>query len=432
MKKQMFLCMALAIAQLYGAADRYSPAVTKPSSSKTDWRLIAAVRAGNVANVSKLLKLEVDINQGTPQTDGKDKSTGGETALHLALQELYHPSFKDLCTVSGEPLDNRFEVIARLLLHDPRIDVNQQNGAGATPLHMLAGFIHESSLPSTGIDEVRCLDINEKTRTDLKRVAELLLRKGANPNMRDKNGTTPLHWAAIHGLSDLVSTLINAGTTVDAQNKLRQTALMCAAHKGYAYIMQQLLIANANANLQDHMGRTALFWIRCIREGALIKECDQMAHRALRVIHNLLINAAVPGYRPVASYTQYNPTPIAASSAIPALLSPKRTCHELENDFSSGKTQGVYATTSADHIKALAISPAREHLNAFLPLYLHTLRIGTTEQKTGVVQRLLDEKLFEEFEKILDNKTDLFHKTAKEIVNSPFLADYKKYFLSRD
>lgn len=43
-----------------------------------------------------------------------------------------------------------------------------------------------------------------------------LLKRGANPNLKDSNGCVPLHYAAESGSLDVVKLLINHHANVDA------------------------------------------------------------------------------------------------------------------------------------------------------------------------------------------------------------------------
>lgn len=66
--------------------------------------------------------------------------------------------------------------------------------------------------------------------------------------------------AAHDGKQDQVSSLIEAGTKVDAVDPDGHTALMFAAFNGHSDIVLQLLEEGAELDLRDFMGRTALLY----------------------------------------------------------------------------------------------------------------------------------------------------------------------------
>jgi ankyrin repeat protein len=85
-----------------------------------------------------------------------------------------------------------------------------------------------------------------------------LLQRGAQVNVQDPSGTTPLMAAAANGHVEIVRMLIAAGADVNAGNNLGRTALMSAAGNRYAEIVCELIKARAEVNAKDTMGRTAL------------------------------------------------------------------------------------------------------------------------------------------------------------------------------
>jgi ankyrin repeat protein len=94
---------------------------------------------------------------------------------------------------------------------------------------------------------------------------EILLRAGANPNVQQQNGWTPLIFAAKAGqpkireaeYAGIVQALLAHGVKVDVQQEDGWTALMEAAHEGRAEIVRILLEAGANPDLKNADGETA-------------------------------------------------------------------------------------------------------------------------------------------------------------------------------
>ena len=84
-----------------------------------------------------------------------------------------------------------------------------------------------------------------------------LLAKGANPNIRDKNGIAPLQIATNLGWEDGVSYLIAANARLDNSNDAGETALISAVHRGDVSIVRMLLKAGADPDRADNSGRSA-------------------------------------------------------------------------------------------------------------------------------------------------------------------------------
>ena len=71
-------------------------------------------------------------------------------------------------------------------------DSNLANKGGCTPLHLAA------------------ISNNED-------IVKLLINKGANPNVADMNGKTPIHFTEINGQKDVVKMLLDAGADMYQQ-----------------------------------------------------------------------------------------------------------------------------------------------------------------------------------------------------------------------
>lgn len=84
-----------------------------------------------------------------------------------------------------------------------------------------------------------------------------LAQRGANPNIADKNGTTPLQVAANLGFVEGIEALLEAGARVDVTNQAGETPLIAAVHRRDIAMVRLLLDKGANPDHNDNSGRSA-------------------------------------------------------------------------------------------------------------------------------------------------------------------------------
>lgn len=84
-----------------------------------------------------------------------------------------------------------------------------------------------------------------------------LLGKGANPNVADKRGVTPVQLATNLGWAEGVEILVSKGASVDLTNTAGETPLISAIHRRDAALVRALLKAGANPDRSDNSGRSA-------------------------------------------------------------------------------------------------------------------------------------------------------------------------------
>lgn len=84
-----------------------------------------------------------------------------------------------------------------------------------------------------------------------------LTAKGANPNIRDKNGDTPLAIAARLGFVEGVKELVEAGAHLDITSATGETPLIAAVHRRDLAMVRLLLEHGANPDRTDNSGRSA-------------------------------------------------------------------------------------------------------------------------------------------------------------------------------
>lgn len=234
-----------------------------------------AAESGHLAVVQLLLK--------QPTVDANQRDYTGQTALFKAANNGHHQVLDVLLQHKGVDPDavsndgftpllqsifERHQKVVKLLLARTDVNPNRPDTTyNQTPLWMAStagGEILEMFL------ERRDLEINARSRwgetalyqaIQRKRLsaAKILLAAGANTNVANTEGRTPLSWAAAEGSEETIELLLQQpGIELDTADKSGQTPLLHAADAGHAKCVRMLLEKGANVKYADKEGRTAL------------------------------------------------------------------------------------------------------------------------------------------------------------------------------
>ena len=179
-------------------------ALSAGSAFAADYDSVDFFRAVNVDNdgaVTRMLAAGLDPNQLDPR---------GQPALIVALQSQ---SLK----------------VAKVLWDAKGIQIDIRNHAGETPLMMAA----------------------LKAEVD---AANALVAHGAAVQ---KDGWSPLHYAATGGSAAIVRLLLSKGATLEARSPNGSTPLMMAARYGNEEAVDALLAAGADRALKNDLGMDA-------------------------------------------------------------------------------------------------------------------------------------------------------------------------------
>lgn len=84
-----------------------------------------------------------------------------------------------------------------------------------------------------------------------------LIQRGANPNIRNKKGVTPLQMATTLGFVDGVEELIKGGAQVNVSDLTGETPLISAVHQRNIPLITRLLKEGADPDHNDNSGRSA-------------------------------------------------------------------------------------------------------------------------------------------------------------------------------
>lgn len=99
-----------------------------------------------------------------------------------------------------------------------------------------------------------------------------LLQRGADPNIRNKKGVTPLQLATALGFNDGVEELIKRGASVNVSDQTGETPLIAAVHARNAALVRLLLSKGADPDRNDNSGRSARDYMELQNGNSLMKQ----------------------------------------------------------------------------------------------------------------------------------------------------------------
>lgn len=237
-----------------------------------------AAQKGNTATIELLLNKGADVGV----KDGK-----GRQALHVVASSGLTPAAELLLAHKADvnarddagatPLylsidSNRSDMIELLLKH--QADINAAERSSLTPLHRA---VSSGNVPAVEVLLKYKADVNARTqnketplylvcnangaaREQLLKIADLLLKNGADPNLMTGNGSyAPLHIIASRGDEAMTKTLLAYKPNLEVTNYNGLTPLHFAVERRSGGVAKMLLEAGANVNAVDVGGDSPLF-----------------------------------------------------------------------------------------------------------------------------------------------------------------------------
>lgn len=104
-----------------------------------------------------------------------------------------------------------------------------------------------------------------------------LLQRGADPNIRNKKGVTPLQLATAMGFTDGVEALIKGGANVNVGDQTGETPLIAAVHQRNPELVRVLLAQGADPDHNDNSGRSARQYMELMSGNTILKQIFQDA-----------------------------------------------------------------------------------------------------------------------------------------------------------
>ncbi|XP_039875157.1 histone-lysine N-methyltransferase EHMT1a [Simochromis diagramma] len=227
-------------------------------------------------DLQKVIQLLVDGKDPNFLMEGQNKCTPLYAAAAEGHQEICH-----MLVQAGANLDmfdedqrtplmaacenNHLDTVKYLLRAGA--SVSHKDIMGFTCLHLAAKLGHYSiihHLLSKASKYINCQDdggwtpITWAIEYKHKELVHLLLAKGANVNIRDKEENVCLHWAALSGCDDIAQALLEARCDLNAVNIHGDTPLHVAARENHLECVMLFLSRGADVSQRNRDGETAL------------------------------------------------------------------------------------------------------------------------------------------------------------------------------
>ncbi len=210
--------------------------------------MLAAVKSGNLSRVKKLLEGEPALVNA--------RADSGESAVLLSVY-YGHTAIRDLLLARGAEL-NVFEAAAAGQL--ARLEALEKSTPGAsqtfshngfTPLHLAAFFgqkncvdfllargadVNATSRNASSLRPIHSAVAHRGDPGAALAIARALVAAGAEINVAQQGGWTPLHAAAFHGHGPMVEFLLAHGADVHPQADNGRTALALAISRKHPQV----------------------------------------------------------------------------------------------------------------------------------------------------------------------------------------------------
>uniref|UniRef100_T1IU24 Uncharacterized protein n=1 Tax=Strigamia maritima TaxID=126957 RepID=T1IU24_STRMM len=261
----------------------------KEHRNVSDYTPLSLAASGGYVNVIKLL-----LNFGA-EINSRTNSKLGISPLMLAAMNGHTAAVKLLLDNGGDInaqietnrntaltlacFQGRHEVVS--LLVDRKANVEHRAKTGLTPLMEAAsgGYVDVGRVLLDKGADVNAPPVPSSRDTALTiaadkghyRFVELLLSRGAQVDVKNKKGNSPLWLAANGGHLDVVQLLVSAGADIDSQDNRKVSCLMSAFRKGHVKVAKWMVRHVSQFPSDQEMTR----FIATIADKEVLKKSNQ-------------------------------------------------------------------------------------------------------------------------------------------------------------
>lgn len=209
----------------------------------------------------KFKKMKFDLMKKIINTE----DNMGDTMLHVAAfhgdyrivnKLLEYGGDKTLTNIDGKmPVDLAKDNYVRKVLTNLNKAAKNSDEKNMVEL---VHFGHDINTKMSIFSQAPIHKVIESSKSDKYNVLKKMLDMGADPNIRDSNGWTALHYSCQFGDYDSVQILVKSKADIDCYSNNHRTPLHLAANMNFPVIVKYLLENNSDANYKDHYGCTPI------------------------------------------------------------------------------------------------------------------------------------------------------------------------------
>jgi ankyrin repeat protein len=206
-------------------------------------------KQGNTALMNAILQRDIAraFSLLSPALNPNLQNNEGDTALilalklgyiHLARAIVHHPSINILAINKRQ--ENVFAYLDKLDFHSENIYIGRE-----------IYTIFAKQMPSKSINIVgrNSTPLCIAASTSNLQAMQILLQRGADPNLSDHEGNTPLMLAIKQGHAAEIAELISITQNINQQNQEKDTALMIAIRLGCLPVAKALIQSQQSLNI---------------------------------------------------------------------------------------------------------------------------------------------------------------------------------------
>ena len=182
----------------------------------------------NAGACSTLLKYKADVNSTTHL---------GYTSLQYAAKHGQYKACRWLCVLESTNVKGR-----SVYYVNEELNINWKNCYEETALHLFINARDGAIMKSKQKWPFNKCEDRYTT------IVKFLLKMGADANIKNHSGDTPLHMAARHEIEYIVMFLLHHNTDADMRNSRNVTAMDLTKNHSYPHVKDLLMLSKFYSN----------------------------------------------------------------------------------------------------------------------------------------------------------------------------------------